>query len=271
MIVGQQRWWTLAVVAVAGASLLAAAEKTGPKTARFADEPAFQDNFDAGWSKTQKDWRVASWKQNGTEMSPDRCADDGKGCLVQTVLAGEPYRGGSMQTAKDYPYGRWVARLKAASVPGVLNSMFTDDWENMATETADDGTKYEVDIELLTYTFGKKTGKVHLAVHVPGVKNAFVEDVPLEFNPSDDFHVWGIDLLPDRIVWHVDGKELRTWKCPPGQEPPDVGHEMFFNAWTKPSWIKGPPKEDARYLIDWVKFYPLARKAGKDDKADKKE
>jgi beta-glucanase (GH16 family) len=280
MVRGQRLWWIVVPVVVACASLLAATEKSETKSYRFAAEPAFQDNFDAGWSKDQKDWRVATWKQNGTEMSPERCADDGKGYLVQTVLAGEPYRGGSMQTAKEYPYGRWVARLKPSSVPGVLNSMFTDDWENMTTEEPNDGTKYEVDIEFLTYTFGKKSGKVHLAVHVPGVKNAFVEDVPLKFNPSDDFHVWGIDLLPDRIVWHVDGKELRTWKAPAGQEPPAVGHEMFFNSWTSPKWIKGPPKEDAKYHIDWVRFYPLLTQAAddkakdnkpKDDKADGKK
>ncbi|MBN2584136.1 MAG: glycoside hydrolase family 16 protein [Planctomycetes bacterium] len=259
MSIGQQHLWTLAAL-VGCVGLLATAEKTGPKSSQFAAEPSFQDNFDAGWKTAQKDWKVATWKQNGTEMSPERCAVDDKGRMVQTVLAGEPYRGGSMQTSKEYPYGRWAARLKPSSVPGVLNSMFTMDWDDLTTSDKDgDGSKFEVDIEFLTYTFGKGRGKVHLAVHVPEKKNAFVADVELEFNPSDEFHVWGFDILPDRVVWHVDGKPLRTYERP-AEYSFHPNYEFFFNSWTSPKWIKGPAKEDARYLIDWVKFYPQKNK-----------
>jgi len=218
----------------------------------------FNDDFDADWEKKQTAWRVATWKQNGAQMDPSRCATDGEGRMVQTVMAGKPYRGGSMQTAREYGYGKWVARLKPSSVPGALNSMFTMDWDDLTTEVEHDGSKFEVDIEFLTYTFGPGKGKVHLAVHVPGKKNAFVEDVPLDFNPSDDFHEWGFEILPDRIAWHVDGKVLRSWDRPAEREF-NEGYEFFFNSWTKPKWIKGPPKEDARYLIDWVRFYPMEK------------
>jgi len=203
---------------------------------------------------------VATWKQNGAQMSPKRCATDGKTHMVQTVLAGAPYRGGSMQTAGEYPYGRWLARLKPSPVPGVLNSMFTMDWDNLKTPDKEgDGSHFEVDIEFLTYTFGPGRGKVHLAVHVPGKSNAFVEDVPLDFNPSDGFRNWGFDILPDKIVWHVDGKVIRSWKRPE-QYKFHPNYEFFFNSWTKPKWIKGPPEKDAKYHIDWVRFYPVAEK-----------
>ena len=101
-----------------------------------------------------------------------------------------------------------VARLKPSSTPGVLNSMFTKDWENMKTAEKNDGDKGEVDLELLTYTFGQKTGKAHIAIHTKSKSNVFYADVPLDFNPSDDFHEWGFDVLPDRVVWHVDGRFL---------------------------------------------------------------
>ena len=231
----------------------------GKKNNPVVAEPSFEDEFKPGWEKEQKDWRVATWKQNGTQMSPERCATNDKGRLVQTVLAGEPYRGGSMQTSKEYPYGRWMARLKPSSVPGVLNSMFTMDWDDQTTpDDNGDGSKFEVDIEFLTYTFGRGRGKVHLAVHLPGKKNAFVEDVALSFDPSDKFRIWGFDILPDKIVWHVNGKVLRSWKRP-AENKFFPNYEFFFNSWTKPKWIKGPPKKDARYQIDWVRFYPMKK------------
>lgn len=248
----------VAVGMVAGGGCDSSLEPAEPATGQAGVKAGFEDGFGVGWEKSQKAWRVATWKQNGAQMDPARCATDGKGMLVQTVLAGEPYRGGSMQTAGEYGYGKWVARLRPSSVPGVLNSMFTMDWDDQTTEVEHDGSKFEVDIEFLTYTFAPGKGKVHLAVHAPGKKNAFVADVPLEFNPSDDFHEWGFEILPDRIAWHVDGKELRSFARPAELKFPP-GYEFFFNSWTRPKWIKGPPDEDARYLIDWVRFYPMAK------------
>jgi len=226
---------------------------------RFATEPAFEDDFLPGWERNQKAWHVATWRQNGTQMAPERCATDGKGLLVQTVLAGEPAQGGSLQTRSEYRYGRWVGRLKPSSVPGALNSFFTDDWDDLTTEDKNnDGTKLEIDIEFVTANFGPgKKGQVEFAVHSLGRKRGLGKVVDLDFNPSDDFHVWGIDILPDGIAWHVDGKVIHSYKCPPGETIPDVGHELFMNSWTARKWIKGPAPADAKYHIDWVRFYPM--------------
>ncbi|MBN2528704.1 MAG: glycoside hydrolase family 16 protein [Deltaproteobacteria bacterium] len=223
----------------------------------FESTAALEDTFDGGWSTTQTLWRRASWTQNGTAMSPDRCIENSEGLLEQTVLEGTPFQGGSMQSRDEYHYGRWVARLKPSSVPGVLNSMFTMDWDDMTTTDDDgDGTHEEIDIEFLTYTFGANSGSVHFAVHKPPHSNYFVNDVELNFNPSDDFHEWGFDVLPDKIQWHVDGAVLAQFAFDAtvsitGQ------YEMFFNSWTKESWINGPPRNDAIYQIDWVRYFPL--------------
>jgi len=227
------------------------------KKYKFADKPSFEEDFSKGWNARQTDWKVNGGKQNGTMMSPSRCKANSRGYLVQTVLPGKPYRGGSMETRGEFSYGRWVARLKTSSVPGVLNSMFTMDWDDRKTpEANNDGSKTEVDIEFLTYTYSRKRGEVHLAVHLPGQENVEVADVPLRFNPSTDFHEWGFDILPDRVIWHVDGEEIHKWK---GSKSKTLApaYEMFFNSWTKPHWINGSPKEAAEYWIDWIRFYPL--------------
>jgi hypothetical protein len=50
--------------------------------------PLFKTTFDPDWNRTQTDWQVATWLQNGTQMSPERCRTNEDGHLVQTVLAG---------------------------------------------------------------------------------------------------------------------------------------------------------------------------------------
>jgi endo-1,3-1,4-beta-glycanase ExoK len=216
----------------------------------ISSTPAFSDMFDdPQWEKNNGTtlWQQASWMQNGTQMNSDRCQAV-NGLLTLTVLPGEPYQGGSIQTRSDqWHYGRWDARLKPSSVPGVLNSMFTDDWNGKTYE--------EVDVEFLTYTFGEKSGSVHLALHREGQTNYWWEDVPLSFNPSDTFHVWSIQILPDSVSWFVDQQLLRTFVYN-DEFKLQAPYQFFFNAWTKEEWINGPPTRTADYHIDWVKFFP---------------
>jgi beta-glucanase (GH16 family) len=218
---------------------------------------SFSDTFDPDWEAQQRSWKRASWLQNGTQMDPSRAFTDDAGHLVQVVLPGAPYRGGSIETVGEFGYGRWQARLRPSSVPGLLNSMFTKDWDDRTTPgstSTGDGLKAEVDIEFLTYTFAGDTGKVWLAVHYDGVRQ-YGTMVNLAFNPSKAFHVWGFDVLPSEIRWHVDDQVIHTYRYPVGKIAPR--YEMFFNSWTRPDWIRGPPAAEGQYLIDWVRFSPL--------------
>ena len=228
-------------------------DQTGPDAKAvqvISDTPSFVEDFnDPDWETNNgiTVWHQASWMQNGTQMSVDRCqVIDGK--LTLTVLPGEPYQGGSIQTRKDdWGYGRWEARLKPSDEPGALNSMFTMDWNGKTYE--------EVDIEFLTYTFGDEWGEVHFALHEEGQTNYWWQDVPLDFNPSDGFHTWAIQILPDSVSWYADQQRIRTVVYT-DQFRLTSPYQFFFNAWTKETWIHGPPADTAIYQIDWVKFYP---------------
>jgi beta-glucanase (GH16 family) len=147
--------------------------------------------------------------------------------------------------------------VKPSAVPGVINSVFTKDWDNLTTpENNADGDMSEVDIEFVTKTFGPGRGEVHLAIHLKGYSPFWHIDVPLDFNPSDDFHEWGFDIFPDRVVWHVDGRVLHTWEYT-AEHRIGPNYEFFMNSWTKVQWVGGPPEKDATYSVDWVKFYPI--------------
>ena len=74
----------------------------------------------------------------------------------------------AIETKQTFLYGKWEVRLKPSSIPGVLNSFYTIDWDNKTTTEPRDGTKQEIDIEFLTFAFKENKGKVHFAVHANG-------------------------------------------------------------------------------------------------------
>lgn len=257
----------------------------------FDNKPFFSENFDTNWIQQNlpknSSWRIATWMQNGVLMKLENLSverlnqehtsekhlseeqnKDLNSQLIQKVVPFDKnmrskilHSGGSVQTSIEFGYGRWLAKVKPSNVPGVLNSIFTKDWDDLQTVKTADGTKREIDIEFLTHTFRENSGQVHLAVHGSKADGGriFVKDILLNFNPSNDYHIWGFDILPDKVIWHVDGKVLYTWYYP---KPFYIneGYEFFLNSWTKNRWIKGPPKSAAEYSIDWVKFYPLNTK-----------
>jgi beta-glucanase (GH16 family) len=166
----------------------------------------------------------------------------------------------AVQTRDEFLYGRWEARLKPSSVPGVLNSMYTIDWNNTVDNSStSDGTKEEIDIEFLTFAFGNDTGSVHFAVHAED-KESFQTnpDVPLSFNPSEDFHVWGFEITPEKIEWFVDSTILQTYIYSQNDISITSPYQLKFNVWSAEKWINGPPEAnvEAVYLIDWIRFTP---------------
>ncbi|MBN1698584.1 MAG: glycoside hydrolase family 16 protein [Spirochaetales bacterium] len=208
-------------------------------------------------------WQVASWMEHGGKTGTERCyVQDGYLHLVFVNDSEEGYLSAAIQTRDEYYYGLWEARIKPSSVSGVLNSIYTIDWDNTSLpESNDDGTKQEIDIEFLTYTFVDNRGEVHFAVHEAGKESFNTNpDVPLDFNPSSDFHVWGFEITPQRIRWFVDGTTLLTYEYESNPVTIDAPYQLKLNVWSKDEWINGPPAPDTEcvYLIDWIRFTPYA-------------
>ncbi len=230
-----------------------------PATDEAYVDSEFFDDFD-GPEIDNHIWLVAGWQEHGGQTSPDRCfAENGNLNLVfinDSTIA-DHYLSAAIQTQQEFYYGRWEARLKPSDVPGVLNSMYTIDWDN--TVTGGDGTKQEIDIEFLTYSFADNSGEVHFAVHAEGLTSMDTNpDIPLDFNPSDDFHVWGFDITPEQIEWFVDDRVLLTYRYSENDITIDAPYQLKFNVWSDTDWINGPPEADVEclYLIDWVRFTP---------------
>src|SRR5512133_34940 len=159
---------------------------SGQQTGESFVKTLFFDDFNGTGINTSA-WLVAGWQEHGGQTSPARCfAKDG---FLNLIFINDSLKGflsSAIQTNNEFLYGRWEARLKPSSVPGVLNSFYTIDWDNTADNTStSDGSKQEIDIEFLTYTFGNSSGEVHYAVHAQN-KTSFNlnPDIVLNFDPS---------------------------------------------------------------------------------------
>ena len=194
----------------------------------------FRDDFN-GTTINNQVWQVATWQEHGGQTGTERVfVKDG---YLNMVLVNDENQGilsSAIQTWKKFNYGRWEARLKPSDVPGVLNSFYTIDWDDFSTPNIPaDGTKQEIDIEFLTNSFSGNTGQVHYAVHANGRQSMDTNpDISLGFNPSSDFHVYGFDILPDRIDWLVDGKVIYTYTYADNDITIDSSYQLKLNTWT---------------------------------------
>ncbi|MCP4674176.1 MAG: glycoside hydrolase family 16 protein [Deltaproteobacteria bacterium] len=223
-------------------------------------DATFRDDFN-GTEVDTGVWQVATWSEHGGQTGTDRCyVEDGNLNMVLINDSSGGILSAAIQTRQEFLYGRWEARIKPSSVPGVLNSLYTIDWDDMSTPgSGSDGTKQEIDIEFLTYSFTEGGGEVHFAVHAEGLESMNTNpDIELPFNPSDDFHVWGFEITPERIDWFVDDTVLLTYEYASNPITIDEPYQLKLNVWTSEQWVNGPPEPDVRstYLIDWIRFIP---------------
>jgi beta-glucanase (GH16 family) len=219
----------------------------------ISTEAQFEDDFNDE-QINESVWQIATWVEHDGQTGRGRCySENGYLNLVFINDSAEGYLSSAIQTREEFLYGRWEARLKPSSVPGVLNSMYTIDWDD------GDGTKQEIDIEFLTYTFADNSGEVHFAVHADGLNSFNTNpDIELDFNPSDDFHVWGFEITPLYVQWFVDDLILLTYTYSENDIVIDSEYQLKFNFWSQENWINGPPVENTEciYQIDWIRFYP---------------
>src|SRR5690554_4690112 len=219
--------------------------------------PTFREDFN-GTTIDASVWQVASWVEHGGQTSPERTyVRDGYLHMefeydTAVYQAEGLFLSSAIQTWDTFLYGKWEARLKPASQPGVLNSFYTIDWGD------GDGTHQEIDIEFLTKSFSDSAGEVHYAVHAQGASSFNTNpDVALSFDPSADFDVYGFEITAERVRWTVDGAVVREYVYEAPGPSITAPYQLKLNTWSQmDGWIGGPPPADTvtTYLIDWIQF-----------------
>jgi len=84
--------------------------------------------------------------------------------------------------------------------------------------------------------------------------NYFVVNLP--FNPTDGYHEYKIDFVPQHIVFYGDGILLGKMNSTAVPTNPSPGH-MILTHWSNgnPLWSYGPPAVEAVITVSYVKAY----------------
>lgn len=80
----------------------------------------------------------------------------------------------------------------------------------------------------------------------------------LLYNPSDDFHTYGLLWTPDEYVFFIDGAE--TWRVPksvvaPSQRPAHIILSLEVGEWAGKPIERDAAKLPDTMLVDWVKVW----------------
>lgn len=115
----------------------------------------------------------------------------------------------------------------------------------------------EIDVELLSklYQEPTKAADLLLVIHAdPDVPtNELFRPTTVGFRPADGYHEYRFDWNPERVNYYADGQFL--WESTAGV--PSKGGGLTLNHWSNgdPGWSAGPPAQDARMKISYIKAY----------------
>ncbi|KAF8243235.1 glycoside hydrolase family 16 protein [Wilcoxina mikolae CBS 423.85] len=152
----------------------------------------------------------------------------------------------------DMLYGTFRAGIRTSPINGTCAAFF---WYLNDTQ--------EIDMEFLSSQMNETYAPVNLVLHsVLSMKDGGDASLtptykifPLPFNPTADIHEYRFDWQPGTVSFYGDGK----WLIDMVEEKyiPKAPGKIVLSHWSngQPLWSGGPPKEDAKMLVSYVKAY----------------
>lgn len=214
------------------------------------------------WSKIPRG--SIAWNNKMTDS--ERCYEFRDSTLVLKGIANDfcpedtaQYLTGGIWTKnkKGFPPGRLVIRAKLRGTIGAWPAI----WLGVVNKTKPWPWYGEIDIMEGSH----KKSTIHQTLHSYYTISLHHKEpsnsvkVPIDKN---DFNVYGVDILKDKIVFHVNGEETMVYPQLPEHE--EEGQFPFFQDWYLiidmqfKSKKEGPIKREelpAEMEIDWIKHY----------------
>jgi hypothetical protein len=154
-------------------------------------------------------------------------SDDGAQLVIETAEGGlRPYRSGAFASVRSFTYGRFEAEINAAPGSGLVTGFFLHR----------DTPRQEIDIELAGSDPERMLINVYFNPGDDGTAMGFgyrgsPYRINLGFDATTDFHLYGIDWRPDRMIWLVDGQVVHERV---GWDPTPIPHlsmRVYANLW----------------------------------------
>ena len=229
---------------------------------------SWEENFDSPqidtsvWSTISRG--TAAWRD--TQSSDARCYDWRDGKLVLRGIVNDDrtvdtaaYLTGGLWTKgkKAFHRGRIEIRARLQAARGAWPALWLMPYEEERYHWPEGG---EIDImERLNLD-----SVVYQTVHSHYTYTLGIQD-PVSSSTApirpDDFNVYGVDMWPDSIVFHVNG--VRNYAYPrietdkPGQFPFDIPQYLIVDMQLRGPWVGPVDPEDlpVEMEIDWIRYY----------------
>lgn len=225
--------------------------KEPPKTSPATERPSATGNIEINdMDAPNTHWESADWENGGVFNCVWRPGNISfKDSIMSIELKKEEnkdyvYISGEYRSKKEYGFGHYEARMKAASGNGLVTSFFV----YRGTHGSND--HHEIDIEIL----GKNPRQMQLNYFVEG-KEGKKAVIDLQFDTSKDFHTYGFDWTDKSIEWFVDGKSVYKVE----ERAPYLPGKIMMNLWPGTQevseWLGGTYNgEGTTAEYDWVKY-----------------
>lgn len=149
------------------------------------------------------------------------------------------FDGAELKTVTAVPPGVFEARLKLADAPSSVTGFFLYAPPDLA---------HEIDIEL----YNQPAGRIRFTTY-DGGSMTHTDEQALPFDPTVDFHLYGIAQTPAGVEFYVDGNLVRAWDGGVPREPMN----LFINTWY-PQWLAGVPARTVQYTtVDYAAYRPV--------------
>jgi beta-glucanase (GH16 family) len=147
--------------------------------------------------------------------------------------------GAELRTMGAVPPGVFEARIRLANAPTSVTGVFLYAPPDLA---------HEIDIEL----YNQPTGRVRFTTYAGGEMTHTLEQ-PLPFDPTADYHLYGIAQTPTGVEFYVDQKLMQAWDGGVPREP----MYLYLNTWY-PQWLAGTAAtETQETAVDFATYHPL--------------
>lgn len=218
---------------------------------------AFLIDFTRGFdSSTQT---LSNWVMNvgwlEADFSPHNVTFDRNGMTLRVTRRNSgptPYVSAEFQREGYYSYGRFEVVMKSAKMPGVVSSFFIHTGEHV------DDPHSEIDFEFV----GGRPNEVHTNYFWEGDSDAV--DIALGFDASQDFHLYAFEWSPERIIWLVDGIEVRRVENVTAEVPiPRAPARVMASNWAASNqmfnWVGKPEGEGASATYLCMSHVPMGQ------------
>ncbi|KAK0610772.1 concanavalin A-like lectin/glucanase domain-containing protein [Immersiella caudata] len=229
---------------------------------------AFETDFHRVTDLRTSEWRPQTYNKtaassrgdygrfysNASTLASIEGPDPGLQLIVSSQIVNGLVRSGEVAAKRqDFFHGSYRASIKLSPEPGTCAAFywyFNDtqeiDMEFLSKDFRPENNSYPVNIVLHS--------SLSLATGFDAVKAGTWTQAYLPFNPTDGFHEYRFDFLPNVVYFYADGKYLTKMD---GAAVPTVGGQLLLTHWSngKATWTGGPPKKDVVMSIEYVKTY----------------